>query len=402
MASNTTQYVYDEDFLTRAIKAEVGIEDNSDVIESTKESNSDDRELDKEVEEIKKEVLDEALKEELDLEQEDSEEEDNREQEETVSQISEDDVYSLVLETIKEEGLLYIPDDFDGELDADTLDFFREKTMEIRDRQILESRRNQFADDPEKLRLFDYFFIAEENANLPKFQQINEDLTKWENYSIESEENQKSIIKAYLQDGLNPDNPSFDILSKDIDTKVDDILNNYEGEEYAKKAKAYFVDKQNKLMEEEVNRVNELKQQQELYESQLEQSRIDWNNNLQNLVKKSEWSNAKKQALLREQYSEVKMGDEYVPVWYAKESLIKNDPALYLTYLDWLSSSFDLNKGQFIKNNNSISEEKNKNTNRILERIKKKHGIDKPHEYSPSGGSADNSEQIVVNPLDMI
>lgn len=351
--------------------------------------------------------IDAALREELELNQQKEQEQERQQQEEEqvdTSKQSDDNTdnddnepFSLALDIMREEGMIYIPEDFDGEIDTETFDYFKQETLKMRDMQIIQDRRNQFLDNPEELRLFDYFFTADEHADLPTFQKINKDLTSWENYDLTSEDNQKAIIKAYFLDAINPNSPSYEFIIKDIDNKVDEVLTNYEGEDKAKEARQYFLAKSQEVMAEEVQRVETLKEQKAEQERQLELQRMQWNQDFQQSVANSQWSVPKKRALIQEQYAEVQLGESHVPVWYAKETLIKQNPELYMQYLDWLTN-FDLSTGKF-KKTDTPSTQKTQVSRKIEELIRKKQGVNKSQHVDVR---RDNDDKVIVNPLENI
>lgn len=393
MTNNNIDYTLDD--LTQAIMEEVssGVsepKEREDIADDVRLPDLDNKDK------IKKEDvdLDDAIKSELsdsntELPEQEEEEEDD------------DDPYSLALEVIREEQLLFIPDDFDGELNAETFDFFKQKTLEIRDMQIVNDRRSQFEDDPEKLRLFDYFFTAGEAADLPTFQEINSSLSDWEQFDISDEENQKAIIAEYFRDAINPNSPNYEYMVKDIDNKVEQIITEYSGEDKAKEAKQYFINKYKEIMADEVERVNELNKLKEQQEQQLEQQRFEWNTNFQKTVSSQEWNVAKKRSIIAEQYTEVQMGDQYVPMWYAKETLIKSNPENYIHYLDWLNSNFDIETGKFKENVSSKSSSKNEISRKIEQLIKKKQGNQHRSRHVDNRVER-NEDNIIVNPLDNI
>lgn len=384
-SDNKDQSIFNYD-LDKAIQQELG-QENTDI-----DTNKEDNEVEEHIRETTKKAEDSRV----DISK--SSEENSSEENDTADDSV--DPYRLALEVIREEQLLDIPEDFDGDLDADTIDQLKERTYYMRDRQILESRRQAFADDPEKLKLFDYFFFAEADADIPKFNEINESIKNWSSFDISKEENQKHIITEYFKDTLNPNSPGYSTILSTIEPKVQEILDNYEGEEQAKKAKEYFLEKENQRLKEEEQRILDIKKARENEEVELHNQRIAWNKDFQASVQNKDWRPAKKQQVLAEQYSEVLMGDEYVPVWYAKEQIIKSNPELYVTYLDWLSNNFDLESGKFKDDNSGSSNTKKETTRRILELINKKKGVSKSHQTTIR--EPQDEEDEIINPLDNI
>jgi hypothetical protein len=419
--TGNVNYMFDESFLDEAIASEI----QSGQVALDKEEGAADLDIDKEKNSTanaksdkNKDInIDEAIAAELGEDIGVNYDEDGGKPEEgdpTKSSSRQDDaddggdegdnLYAIAFDIIKQEGLLAIPDDFnvedlDDESFVTSLEQFKNQTLQNRDQQIIDYRRNKFADDEYKLRVFDYFFSSDGNADLPTFIEANNSVKAWNEYDISSEDNQKEIIRNYLQEGLNPNSPNYELLSKDIDSKVDDIISNLEGDKYAEQAKQYFIEKNEKVLEQEEARVQEIKNRIAQQEAQEQEAIDNWNSQFQQQIMSQNWDNAKKRQILQEQYSEVQFGDQNVPVWYAKEMVIKNNPELHLVYLDWLNNNFDLSTGKFKNSDTNHGGKKSETTRAIMNLINKKKGTNKSRQKS-GGRSNRDTQPVVVNPLD--
>lgn len=307
--------------------------------------------------------------------------------------------YDDIIDIIKEEQLLYIPDDFDGELDADTIDQFKQQTRELQRWELINELRSTFESDPQKLQYFDYFMTGQADADLPKYMDLSSRAEQYSNLDVSNEENQKAILTEFLKEGLDPNNPAHRLRLQRVNDEVEEILSNYEGEQKAKEAKQYFVDKHRQQLEREEQRVVEARKQRELQQQQELARQMAWHEEFRKTLDSKSWSPSKKQAILEEQYGEVQISeDQFVPVWWAKEMMIKQDPVLYQTYLDWLHTSFDLESGTF---RNQESDMNTAVTRKILEMANKKQGRRKS--YSSTGGRSTGSstkKTAPVNPLE--
>ena len=323
---------------------------------------------------------------------------------------NEDEVYLTpndMLDIIREEGLLYIPDDFSDELTLDDIDRFKEETYRQRDQEILNYRRSLYANDPEKLKYFDYFMYGGVDADLPKFMEMNSKINNYENYDISNEENQKAILREFYKDGLDPQNPAHMRRINNVENEVNDILENYSGLEEAQKAKDYFIKKHESMAQQEQLRVQErqrqLEEQQRL--SELQEQR--WHDEFNRSLSSRQWSMDKKRAILDNLYNEVYMEDgTRIPVYAAKEMMINQNPELYQVYLDWLDS-FDLNSGSF-KQRSADPTEVTRKIKSLINNKNKNNKSSNGHNNSNVGGGNRREQQVnryqnlTVNPKDLI
>lgn len=298
-----------------------------------------------------------------------------------------------ILDIIREEGLLYIPDDFEGDLDEEALELFKEQTFLLRDEQIVQSRRNKFANDQYKLELFDYFMTAEEDADIPKYTQILDNIKSYENFDVSNEDNIKLILSDYLKEGLDPTNPAHALRLSKVGSEVDDIINSGKGEDIANEAKSYFINKNINKKKEEDRRIANIKDLEKKQE-QLDRERQKlWNDAFQQAIVSKSWQDTKKQKVISEQYNLIELDQNTtVPLWYAKELMIKSDPGLYITYLEWLTENFDINTRKF--KNQQEEDLDTKATRKILDIANKKSSGKKSTIQVKT-----NNKNVIVDPL---
>lgn len=310
-----------------------------------------------------------------------------------------EDDYDL-LDVLRDEELLMIPEDFDGELDEETLSYFKEQTKLYHQHQILSAIRQPFNEDPYKAALFDYFIEGNANADIPRFTQYLDNLQSYQNMDTSTEESQRRILSAYFREGLNPNIPAHRSRLDKIEDEVDEAIENLKGDELSEEAKQYFTTKEQSNIAAEQQRVKQMAILEQQFEDEKRKKAAEWHRNFQQSIASKNWTSSKKQAILQEQYGEVAMNDgTSVPVWYAKEMIIKSDPALYQIYLDWLHTGFDLKNGTFKSN---ITNDLNKEvTSKILKMANKK-GIQKRKGYdnNTKTGSKKQSNLQALDPLD--
>lgn len=317
----------------------------------------------------------------------------------------EDETYpSDLLDIIRQEGLLYIPDDFEGDLTEDALENFKEQTREMMKQEVIDSVREAYASDPYKLQLFDYFIFGESHVNVPVYQSILNNIKTLENLDLKNDDVKKSLLRSFLSDGLNQDNPSHRIMLGKVDAEIDQILASYDVDNRLSEAKTYFLNKNLVEKQKEEGRIV-LEKQKEQQEQMAEQARMEkWHDDFYKTLQINKWSMDKKKAIYREQYEEVQFQDgSTAPVWYAKETMIKSNPELYQVYLDWLNTNFDLTTGKF-KNNKQGDTDDSKVTRKILELAQKKNGGKKKSFESQNQNRRGKgpSEGVYVNPMDNI
>lgn len=306
-----------------------------------------------------------------------------------------------VLDVLREEGLLYIPEDFDGELTVEVLDEFKNQTRQIMQQEIIDSVRQRYANDPYTLQVFDYMVFGESHVNLPHYQNVMQSIQNLDSLDLKNEDVRKGLLKSFLSDGLNPDNAGHKLLLSKVDSEVDQILASYDVENRLKEAKTYFMSKfmAEKQQEEQRVAVEKYNEQQEAAKEQLRLEK--WHNDFYNTLQQKQWSIDKKRAVYDEHYQEVQFQDgSTVPMYYAKEMMIKSNPELYQVYLDWLHSNFDLKTGTF-KSQQQV-DDKTKVTRKILELAKKKESSAKKSFDNFNNTKNNTSERMYINPLDNI
>lgn len=319
-------------------------------------------------------------------EEEDEDEESDEEKDEKETDREDDNVSNenenadddgsddVLLDILRQEGLLDIPDDFNGELTENQLEEFKENTRIRKEQEaresVIEQMRTNFSNDPKSLELLDYFLTGESSANVPYFQDIQDYIDTYQSYNLKDEAVQRAILTEWLQDGLDPNNPAHQLRLNKVNAEVNDIIENLEGEKQAKIARDYFLTQLNSAKQQEIARVNAEKIARDNEAMIAENNRRNWHNQFQQHIGKTTWDTRKKQEVLAEQYGQVALQDgSKVPIYYAKEMMIKSNPELYAIYLDWLNTTFDLKQGKFVNTIESVKQSANR---RLLDIANKK------------------------------
>jgi hypothetical protein len=377
-----------------------GIEDGSEELE--KAINKATGNLSEEEEEEEEFEDDDSDDDQESEEEEEGSEEEEEEEEEEEGESDDDDEEGEpgLFDIITEEGLLRIPEGFeiDGELTGDQIDYLKDYTRQVERMELLNDIRAQYASDPYKQRVFDYFVTGESNADIPAYTQMINRVKDYSNLDVKNEDNQRPVLKDFLSYGLDPNNPAHKIRLDNLDKEVESIIENGEGEKQTKQAVQFFIEQESKNIEAEEQRVLQMRELEIEQERRKAEEQDRWHRSFIKTVESQNWSNARKQQVLSEQYGEYTLQDgTTVPVWYAKEQMIKSNPDLYREYLSWLSDSFDLNTGRFKK-----TEDPNTIASRKILDIANKKNSKKRKSHSRNKKTRKKSETTIVNALDNV
>ena len=98
------------------------------------------------------------------------------------------------------------------------------------------------------------------------------------------------MIKQLMLEGLDENNPAHQIKIKNIDSDIQNSIDNMESEQLAKQSKQYFLER----IRNEKERVKNNKQQRVLEQQRIEQQRIErqnaWNSTFQEKLSERNYS----------------------------------------------------------------------------------------------------------------
>lgn len=382
---SSQEKLYEKEDLDELVKSEL----ERNINESDEQDEDDYQDSKEESEDYpgQKNAQEDAFDEEGEEGQEEEGEEENNQSE-----------WSETFELLRDEGLLFIPDGLSpDDLNEETLEELKAQTFALRDRQIYEARRDALSDDPYKQQVLDFLYLTDGKGNLPEYKETLDEIRDYSTIDIESEENQRAILKDFLTEGLDPENPAHKFRLSKVDDEVEEIISDMKGKNEAEKAKEYFtqksLQKKQQLEQEAQARLAEEARAQEEARREAEM----WHNQLQQTVLKQQWDETKKQEILSQQYNQVQIEDgSYAPMWWVKENYIKRDPNLYSIYLDFLSS-FDIEKGTF--KNQSFESPEQKVQRKILQMAKKRKSSKSPGSKAKRRNNKIKGSEI-VDPLD--
>lgn len=249
------------------------------------------------------------------------------------------DVFKEALDLLTSLGMNYIPADLpeDEPLTEEKLLEFKALDEQRREQEAYNALFNRASDDKTRAILDAVLSGAtiDDVLEIRSLSQAQEDLLQ---IDLTDADQQRSLIKNYLSEGLDANIPSHRYMLANLDKEVDKLFDNYENEDKAKEALDYFNGKKE---EEKVLKLEQIKEEQKRQEI-AEQRRIEnsrkWHSDFETNVRNSQWSQAKKQAIFDEYYSTIKVEEQEVPLWYLKNDMVMKKPELFQHYLDFLNN----------------------------------------------------------------
>jgi uncharacterized protein YciU (UPF0263 family) len=252
-----------------------------------------------------------------------------------------------VTQILKELNVFDIPKEYESKenLTDEDLYFLAEHTKNKQKESILEEIASNIKDDYER-ELFEYWKTPTSNKNLPRYQEMLDDIKYFSTLDTNDENNQKELLTFFLKDGLDPKNPAHAFRLNNIEKDVNNILQSGSAQEQTEAAKRHVQMKINTRRLEEKRRVDQeaqmIKQQQQ---QQIEESRR-WFDNVNNIINNANWDKQIKDEITKEIYTEIQVGEQVKPVWLAKLDAINSEPNLHIEFIRFLNS-FDLKTNQF-------------------------------------------------------
>jgi hypothetical protein len=265
------------------------------------------------------------------------------------NQVNYEDPYILAFNILQEFDLLRLPENVDfNKLDVNTLSMYKQETLHQQQEEALNFIRNNAAQDPLLLQLFDYAYYGKAFADIPKMQGILKEEFNFATYNISTEKAQKAIVKLYYTEGLNPADSRDRKIIENIPNQLNDLAENLTLKKEAEEAKRHFVLLAQQKADVEEKRMLQLIEQQKYIESQREQELHSWNNDFVESLNMRNWSDGKKAQIGQEaSFIQLENG-ERMPLWQYKQEIIFNNPVLFQVFLDF-TSRFNLETGVFGK-----------------------------------------------------
>lgn len=281
------------------------------------------------------------------------------------------DPYLVAFEILQDFDFIRLPENTDlSQIDVQTLQMFKEETINEQRSEALEFVRSQMDGDPLMQQLFDYAYYGKKFADLPKMQTILKETYDFTNYDLSTETKQKNIIRLYYSDGLNPGDERDKKIIALIPTQIEQLMKEGQLKEEALNAKNFFINRSKEQAAKEEQRVLALLQQQDEIERQRELANRKWNDAFVKALQAKAWSEGRKANVISETKYVTLQNGEQMPLWQYKQNIILDNPALFQTFLDFMSQ-FNLETGDFKEK--TTEENLSQNTlNQIVQRLQVK------------------------------
>lgn len=247
-----------------------------------------------------------------------------------------EDLYSLLFDFVKEQGILHIPDDIEM-LDEEKLKWVIEENDRIKYENALEHVRQQAGDD-KVVELFDFVYNGGTWEDINNMRELLTIETEYEKLDEKNEQDQRFLIESFLKEGLDVRNPAHKRRLDKINEEVESYIERLEGEDVAKEAKAYFVNKINEEKERlSIEKEERLKQEQQ-YKIKAQQEEAKWIDDFKVSLNKRTWSNDKKQNVIK-QFDMVSLDNgQEMELWRYKWGQMWKKPELVHVFMDFLSN----------------------------------------------------------------
>lgn len=282
------------------------------------------------------------------------------------------DPYILAFNLLEEFDLLRMPENVDYDrLDVNTLQHYKDATLDAQRSEALEYVRNQIA-DPMLLQLFDYAYHGQGIADVPKMQNLLQKEYDFATYDLRTEKAQRAIVNLYYRDGLDPNDNRDKKYIASIPSQLQQLTKDLKLRDEAEIAKKHFVLlARDKAMLEEQRLFQQL-QQRDYEEAQALQEQREWTSDFINALDKRKWSDGHKAAVAKETANIRLNNGTVMPVWEYKQNIIFENPALFQMFLDF-TSKFDIETGNFVDSNDDTMTPQI--LNNIVQRLQNKSSV---------------------------
>jgi len=266
-----------------------------------------------------------------------------------------DEVYSAAIQLAKENGLLNIPEEMEGEMtDEVWQDLLQKNEVERQQRTINNIRNN--AKDPKIVELLDYVMNGGGWYGFNEMQDTIQEEIDITSLDESKEEDQRYLIELYLSDGLDATNPAHIRRLQNIDNEVNTAFDRLENDALSKEAKNYLLDKNTKAKQyiADQQQLHQAQQQEEV--NRQAAARQNWNNQFKTTLNDRNWSQDKKNNIVS-QFDIVQLDNgAEMEMWQYKFDAIWRDPAATQIFMDFLSD-FDPSALQFKKQGQTINKQ---------------------------------------------
>jgi hypothetical protein len=295
-----------------------------------------------------------------------------------------EEVYAAAIQLAKENGLLHIPEEMQGEVTDEVWQEILQQNELDRQQRTINNIRNS-AGDPKIVELLDYVMGGGDWYGFNDMKEAIQEEIDISSLNEETEEDQRYLIELYLSDGLDANNPAHVRRLQNIDNEVNIAFERLENEALSKEAKQYLLAKNEASKQSIVEQQKAYKVQQQEEAQRKQAAQQNWNNQFKTTLNDRSWSQNKKDEIVS-QFDIVQLNDgTEMEMWQYKFDAIWRDPAATQVFMDFMTD-FDPNSLQFKKRGQPAT----KQANSIIKNLLNK-------KVQPGSKSQHTSNRRVVN-----
>jgi hypothetical protein len=260
-------------------------------------------------------------------------------------------VYEAAFNFIKEQELLYFPENV--ELSEEGLQEAISNTRQILYEKALDDIRAS-AGDEHVAYLLDLALNGGTIEDVQLAKQAIDDEISFENINLEDPDQRTYLLRMFLAEGLDPDNPAHKVRLDKIDEEIQQLVDKMEDLELASKAKEFYIEKAREFKRQQAAYIKQ--KQEEAKRLELEQLRQqhEWNQEFKEILYTRNISEEKRKKIIR-QFDIVKLDDNTeIELWKYKWQKIWESPRHTQELMDFLSD-FDEYTLEFVKRSETPS-----------------------------------------------
>lgn len=266
-----------------------------------------------------------------------------------------DEVYAAAIQLAKENGLLNIPEELQGDVTDEVWQNILQQNEQDRQQRTLNNIR-QSAGDPKIVELLDYVMQGGTWYGFNEMQETIQEEIDISSLDESKEEDQRYLIELYLSDGLDANNPAHVRRLQNIDNEVSTAFDRLENDALSKEAKQYLLDKNAAEKQNIAAQQQAYQEQQQAEALRQAQARQNWNNDFKSTLNNRNWSQDKKNEIVS-QFDIVQLdnGSE-MEMWQYKFDAIWRDPQATQIFMDFMSD-FDAQSLQFKRKGQPVNKQ---------------------------------------------
>lgn len=243
-------------------------------------------------------------------------------------------VYEAAFNFIREQELLYFPDNV--EMNEDGLQTAIETTREILYNKALEDIKSSAGDEHVSY-LLELAMNGGTIEDVQLAKQVIDNEIAFENMDVSIPEQRTYLLKLFLSEGLDPNNPAHKVRLNKLDEEIQQLADKMEDVEVAETAKEFYIEKTKEFKKQQAAVIKQ--RQEEARRAELERIRNqqEWNQEFKDSLFTRDWAEEKRRKVIK-QFDIVKLQDNTeIELWKYKWQKIWESPKHTQELMDFLS-----------------------------------------------------------------